>query len=88
MIEAANTSETLVNFYQTTRRYKPEDIHLRTHRRENLKSYLYEGYPRICTEDWSSLYEVPSGQVGIKSSYFYSRSIYDDKLLQIICLKL
>jgi hypothetical protein len=38
MMEAARTSETLVNFYQTTRRYNPEDSHLRTHRRENLKS--------------------------------------------------
>jgi hypothetical protein len=41
MMEAARTSETLVNFYQTTRRYNPEDSHLRTHRRENRKSYLY-----------------------------------------------
>jgi hypothetical protein len=40
MIEAARTSETLVNFYQTTQCYKPEDSHLRTHSRENLKSYL------------------------------------------------
>jgi hypothetical protein len=40
MMEAARTSETLVNFDQTTRRYNPEDSHLRTHRRENLKSYL------------------------------------------------
>jgi hypothetical protein len=40
MMEAARTSETLVNFYQTTRRYNPEDSHLRTHRRENLKSYM------------------------------------------------
>jgi hypothetical protein len=39
MMEAARTSETLVNFYPTTRRYNPEDSHLRTHRRENLKSY-------------------------------------------------
>jgi hypothetical protein len=38
--EAARTSETSVNFYQTTRRYNPEDSHLRTHRREKLKSYL------------------------------------------------
>jgi hypothetical protein len=46
MMEAAKTSETLVNFYQTTRRYNPEDSHLRTHRRENLKSYkvvIYAG---------------------------------------------
>jgi hypothetical protein len=27
-MEAARTSETLVNFYQTTRRYNPEDSHL------------------------------------------------------------
>jgi hypothetical protein len=40
MMEAASTSETLVNFYQTTRRYNPEDSHLHTHRRENLKSFL------------------------------------------------
>jgi hypothetical protein len=39
MMEAARTSETLVNFYQTTRRYNSEDSDLRTHRRENLKSY-------------------------------------------------
>jgi uncharacterized metal-binding protein len=38
VMEAAMSSETLVNFYQTTRRYNPEDSHLRTHRRENLKS--------------------------------------------------
>jgi hypothetical protein len=40
MMEAARTSETLVNFYQTTRRYNPEDSHLRTHHRENLKSHI------------------------------------------------
>jgi hypothetical protein len=28
MMEAARTSETLVNFYQTTQRYNPEDSHL------------------------------------------------------------
>jgi hypothetical protein len=33
-------SETLVKFYQTTRRCNPEDSHLHTHRRENLKSYF------------------------------------------------
>jgi hypothetical protein len=39
MVETASTSETLLNIYQTTRRYNPEDSHLRTRRRENLKSY-------------------------------------------------
>jgi hypothetical protein len=33
------TSETSVNFYQTTRRYNLEDSHLRSCCRENLKSY-------------------------------------------------
>jgi hypothetical protein len=28
-MEAARTSETLINFYQTIRRYNPEDSHLR-----------------------------------------------------------
>jgi hypothetical protein len=47
MMEAARTSEMLVSFYQTTRRYNPEDSHLLTHHRENLKSYLAfkESYP-------------------------------------------
>jgi hypothetical protein len=30
MMEAARTSEKLVNFYHFTRRYNPEDIHLNT----------------------------------------------------------
>jgi hypothetical protein len=49
-MEAVNTSETSVSFramsdthtsvsfYQTTRRNMPEDSHLQTRRRENLKS--------------------------------------------------
>jgi hypothetical protein len=39
MMEAASTSETSVNFYQTVRRNTPEDS-LHTRRRENLKSNL------------------------------------------------
>jgi hypothetical protein len=39
MMEAASTSETSVNVYQTTRRYNPKDNHLHTSRRENLKSH-------------------------------------------------
>jgi hypothetical protein len=39
MMEATSTSETSVNFYETTRRYNPEDSHLHTRRRENLKSH-------------------------------------------------
>jgi hypothetical protein len=39
MMEAASTSETSVNFYQTTRRYNPEDNHLHTRSRENLTQF-------------------------------------------------
>jgi hypothetical protein len=39
-LEAEITSETSVNVYQATRCNNPEDSHLRTHRRENLKSYI------------------------------------------------
>jgi hypothetical protein len=39
MMEAVNTSETSVKFYQTRRRNIPEDSHLYTRRRENLKSH-------------------------------------------------
>jgi hypothetical protein len=37
MMMAAITCETSVNFYQTTRRKIPEDSHLHTRRREDLK---------------------------------------------------
>jgi hypothetical protein len=39
MMEAVRTSETSVNSYQSTWRYNPEDRHLHTHRREDLRSY-------------------------------------------------
>jgi hypothetical protein len=36
MMETASTSETSVNFYQTTWRNNPEDSHLHIRHRENL----------------------------------------------------
>jgi hypothetical protein len=39
MMEAASTSETLVNFYHTIQRYNPEDS--QTRRSEILKSRLF-----------------------------------------------
>jgi hypothetical protein len=41
MMEAASTSETSVNLYRTTQRNNPEDSHLHTCRRENMKSHLF-----------------------------------------------
>jgi hypothetical protein len=46
MMEAINTSETSVNFYQTSRRNIPEDCHLHIRRRENLKSQKFS--PVFC----------------------------------------
>jgi hypothetical protein len=40
MMEAASTSGTLVNFYQTKQQNNPEDSHLHTRHHENLKSHL------------------------------------------------
>jgi hypothetical protein len=39
MVEAVQTAEKSVKFYQSTRRYNPEDGRLHTHGRGNLKSY-------------------------------------------------
>jgi hypothetical protein len=41
-MEAKSTYETSVNYYQTTLPFNPEDSHLHSCRRENLKSY--KGY--------------------------------------------
>jgi hypothetical protein len=38
MMQAVQSSETLVSSNQSTRRYKPEGSHLHNHRRENHKS--------------------------------------------------
>jgi hypothetical protein len=38
MMEAVQTSETSVNLHESTRRNNPENSHLHTHLRENLKS--------------------------------------------------
>jgi hypothetical protein len=40
MMEAASTSETSVNVYETTQLNIPEDSHLNPRHRENLKSHL------------------------------------------------
>jgi hypothetical protein len=46
-MEATSTSETSVNFYQTTRRNNPEDSQLHTRYRETLKSHLKHNASRL-----------------------------------------
>jgi hypothetical protein len=55
MMEATSTSETSVNFYQTTRRNNSEDSHLHTRRRENLKSHTDTENLRRYSPDTMSL---------------------------------
>jgi hypothetical protein len=50
MMEAVSTSETSVNFNQTTQRNNPEDDDFHTRRRKNLKSHLVRIRGRIGTE--------------------------------------
>jgi hypothetical protein len=40
MMEVASSSETSVNFYQTTWLNNPEDSYVETRHHENLKSYF------------------------------------------------
>jgi hypothetical protein len=56
MVEAVSTSETLANFYETTRRYIPEDSHFRTRRRENLISCKFESIEQNITSPASREY--------------------------------
>jgi hypothetical protein len=52
MMEAAKTSETLVNFYQTTLCYNPEDSHL--HIEYSLLIGGEEGYNRVTSDRTTS----------------------------------
>jgi hypothetical protein len=70
MMKAARTSETLVNFYQTTRRYNPEDSHLRTHRRENLKSYAVNLEIQFCLAVWK---QVADNTLNIRYDFITDR---------------
>jgi hypothetical protein len=55
MVEAASTSETSVNFYQSIRRNIPEGNHLHTRRRKNLKSHIILGHSVFGHERWATL---------------------------------
>jgi hypothetical protein len=48
MMDAASTSETLLNFHQATWRNNPEDSHLQICYHENLKSHLF------CDHEWTN----------------------------------
>jgi hypothetical protein len=47
MVEVASTSETSVEFYESTRSNIPEDSHFHTRRRKNMKSRIKLGHDRF-----------------------------------------
>jgi hypothetical protein len=63
MMEAMQTSQTLVNSYQTTRRYNPEDSHLHSHLRENLCTPSLVRAVDIHLYSWRAGFSSPSGNL-------------------------
>jgi hypothetical protein len=61
----------LVNFYKTTRRYNPEDSHLHTHRRENLKFY----YNHIVVPDVAVAVVYSTSRFQNKNLIFFGGSV-------------
>jgi hypothetical protein len=80
MMEAASTSETSVNFYQTTRHKNPEDSHLHTRRRENLKYHKQKRrfrymWPSSCIR--TKLFVLLDTKVYTCFIFFFYRFILD-----------
>jgi hypothetical protein len=69
MMEAASTSETSVNFYETTLRNSPEDSHLHTSQRENLTSHINI---YICTTNFLTTYFLTGTMMTAVLSLKYS----------------
>jgi hypothetical protein len=55
-MEAVSTSETSVNFYHSTRRNNPEDSHLHTRRRENLKCQMFQNLWDKIGQTWIQVF--------------------------------
>jgi hypothetical protein len=43
-MESARTSETLVSYHNTTQRHNPQDLDLKHHGRENLKTRIFTSF--------------------------------------------
>jgi hypothetical protein len=81
MVEAVQTSETLVNSYRSTRRYNPEHSHLRTHGIENLNCCnITAGFSPL----WSVMSPRQSLAPILLSTVF---QIYDEFLKMLVLLE-
>jgi hypothetical protein len=82
MMEAASTSETSVNFYQTTRRNKPEYSYLHTRRCENMKSHLEITYVNAVSIVFiSDCQHLSVSQLKFQAKYDAAFTSYRFKLL-------
>jgi hypothetical protein len=63
MMEAASTSETSVNSYQTTRRSNPEDSHFRIQLVPVSDFYENGNGMSGCITDWEFLYQMSDYQI-------------------------
>jgi hypothetical protein len=69
LMEAARTSETLVNFYQTTRCYNPEDSHLQLNI-DFLYSLTAQNGHRPSSTVNSKILATPYSKSNLGQSYF------------------
>jgi hypothetical protein len=79
-MEAVSTSETSVNFNEITRRNIPEDRHLHTNRRENLKSHIgyfvcLHGRLAVQVLEWNYDLHVGCIEFSITDYVFYHSQI-------------
>lgn len=78
MMEAARTSETVVNFCQTTRRYNSKDSPLRTSNRTQLISNLLAKQMRIPYQR-SMLQSIVHRLLYLSNKYWTSSIVYEQK---------
>jgi hypothetical protein len=79
MMEAASTSETSVNFYETTRRNNPEDIHLHTRHRENPKSEIIIRFNGAHTHTHADAKRAKNHQRFGRSAFTVSQSCVENE---------
>jgi hypothetical protein len=87
MMEAARTSETLVNFYQTTRCYNPEDSNLQNTRRIHDNDHLVDAAKGNNRCLFWALYESHKYTVRPKCSYWMLKQYMKAYVITALRLK-
>jgi hypothetical protein len=80
-MEAARTSETLVNFYQTTRHYNPEDSHLLT-----FQSFIFILYGQSGIDNDTCLLACEEWQIihcCLYVNFIFSSNEYNPLMIEI-----